>query len=138
MKNKFATTLILPILLIAGLGCGITERVQKAITGSPDNTSAAKPEDKTLSDKAVDTAVGDEKIGVPECDELFDSIADESKSPDDNYVTKATRQYFLNKIRESIKRSLEENKNDPAQMGKECKNYKAQLDKYRAEEQNAK
>lgn len=132
MKNKLTILMISAILLVFGLGCGITDKVQKAV-GSDNSTANSN---KTLTDKTVDVTVGDEKIGVPECDELFDAIAEQSKSTEDNYVAKATRQYFLNKIKESIKKSLEENKNEPAKMGKECKEYKAQLDKFKAEEGN--
>jgi len=137
MKNKLTILIVSTILLVFGLGCGITDRVQKAVGGS-ENTSTTTPKDKTLTDKTVDVTVGDEKIGIPECDALFDSIAEQSKATEDNYVAKATRQYFLNKIKESIKKSIEENKNDPVQTAKECKEYKAQLDKFKAEEDSNK
>lgn len=124
--------MISAFLLVFGLGCGLISKTQKAVSGS-DNSK-----DKTLTDKTVDVTVGDEKIGIPECDALVDAIAEQSKSTDDNYVAKATRQYFLNKIKESIKKSIEENKNDPVKTAKECKDYKAQLDKFKAEEESNK
>lgn len=60
----------------------------------------------------------------------------QSESPDDNYVTKAARGYALKKIRESIKKSIEENKNDTVKMAKECKDAKVELDKFKAEEES--
>lgn len=123
------------ILLVFGLGCGISEKVQKAVGGS-DNTSANS--NKTLTDKAVDVTVGEEKLGIPECDQLFEELTAQSKSSEDDYVTKAAKQFALNKIRESIKKSIQENKNNPQQMAKDCKEFKAQLDKFKSEEQSNK
>src|SRR5213075_1142242 len=94
--------------------------------------------DKTLTDKGIEIATGNERIGVQECDDLMDSIEEQSRSADDNYVTKAMKGYFLNKIRESVKKSIEENKNDQVQMGKECKEFKVQLDTELAEEEKEK
>jgi hypothetical protein len=141
MKNKLTILLVLSIVVTAGLGCGLISRFSSSSDGGTANQQGNKQnrqEDKTTTDRVVDVTVGDEKIGVPECDELFDLLAEQSKDTEDNYVVKATRQYFLNKIRESVKKSLEENKNDPVKAGKECKEYKAQLDKFKAEENSNK
>lgn len=137
IKNKFTISAVLTTVLAIGLGCGITDRVQKAI-GGEETPATKKTEDKSLSDTAIETAVGNEKIGVPECDDLMDFFEQQSKSNDDNYMTKATRQMVMNKIRESIKKSIEENKNDKAQMAKDCKEYKSQLEKFKAEEESNK
>jgi uncharacterized protein YaiI (UPF0178 family) len=48
-------------------------------------------------------------------------------------VTKAAREYALNKIRESFKQSIEEHKGDKAAMAKECRQFKTQLDKFKSE-----
>ncbi|HLM59596.1 MAG TPA: hypothetical protein VK308_02220, partial [Pyrinomonadaceae bacterium] len=53
--------------------------------------------------------------------------------PDDDFVTKAAREYALNKVRESFKRSIEEHKGDKAAMAKECRQFKTQLDKFKTE-----
>jgi len=128
MKNKSSFFTILLIILFVGLGCGISEQVQKEVTG---NANSANADNKTGVDKAIDTAVGGEKIGVQECDELYDYVGDlVTKGEDENFATKAARQYFLNRIREQIKTSIEQNKNDKAQMAKDCKDYRRQIDAF--------
>jgi hypothetical protein len=133
MKNKLVFGLA-PILLLATLGCGLIDRVQKEATG-PTNTANSN---KTLTDKAVDTAVGDQKIGVPECDEVIDMLTEFANNPDDNFVVKAGKQMFVNKIRESIKQSVEENKSDKVELAKNCNEFKTELQKYKQEEANKK
>jgi hypothetical protein len=140
MKNISIFVVASLILLIAVLGCNWVKQLSSKeanVANSNHSTPANKEtKEKTLEEKAIDTTVGDEKIGVPECDELFDALAKESESADEGYVAKATREYFYNKIRESIKKSIEENKNDKTKLAKECKDYKAQIDKHKAEEES--
>ncbi len=126
--------MISAILLVFGLGCGITDKVQKAV-GS-DNSAANS--NKTLTDKAVDITVGEEKIGVPECDQIIADIKAQANNAEDDYVTKAAKQFAINKITESLKKSLEENKNNPKQLAKDCKDFRAQMDKFKTEEENKK
>ena len=133
MKNKIITPVILATLLTIGLGCGISERVEKAIGGAGETNSNVAA-NKTLTDTAIDSAVGNEKIGVHECDDLLEDLAAIVQKPDDNYVAKATRQYVLSKIRVNIKKSVEQNKNDKTQMAKDCKEYRGQLDKFKNQE----
>ncbi len=130
MKNRLHGLLVLSVLLSVGLGCGIVDRIQESATGS--NTPASN---KTIADKAVDTTVGEAKIGVPECDEVMDMLTAEANNPDDNFVTKAVKATFLNKIKESIRQSVEENKADKDELAKNCREFKAQLLKYKAEEE---
>lgn len=91
-----------------------------------------------MSERAIDSTIGEEKIGVPECDEIIDFFAEQAKSEDDDFVTKAARGYAMNKIRESFRQSIEENKGDTVKMAKECKDFKRQLDKYKAEDKGNK
>lgn len=132
MKNKLTILTVSAILLTFVLGCGISEQVQKAVGGSDNSPANAN---KTLTDKAVDVTVGEEKLGIAECDQLFEEMTAQANSPEDDYVTKAAKQFLLNKIRESIRKSIEENKNNPTQLAKDCKEFKTQLDKFKAEEQ---
>ena len=127
MKNKFVFLISLTILFVVVLGCSYYNPLQ-------GSSNTATNDNRTMSDKAIDSTVGGEKIGVPECDAVVDFFADQAKSADDDFVTKATREYFVNKIRESFRQSIEENKNDKEKMAKECKKYKDQLDKFKAEE----
>ncbi|MCD9185948.1 MAG: hypothetical protein LUM44_05915 [Pyrinomonadaceae bacterium] len=134
MKNKLTILMISLILLVFGLGCGITDKVQKAV-GS-DNSAANS--NKTLTDKAVDITVGEEKIGVPECDQIIADIKAQADNAEDDYVTKAAKQFAINKITESLKKSLVENKNNPTQLAKDCRDFRAQMDKFKSEEQQKK
>jgi hypothetical protein len=117
-SNVFAATLI----LLSVLGCGFT--------GSSDKSGS----NRSLQDEAVDTAVGKSKIGVPECDQVMDELTAEMNNPDDNFVTKAIKATFLNRIKDSIRESVEKNPDDKIELAKTCKEFKAQLDKYKAEE----
>jgi hypothetical protein len=130
MKNKSVIFALLLIILIVGLGCGISEQVQKAVTGT-DNANTTNADNKAIVDKAIDTVVGGEKIGVQECDELYDYVAELiTKGENENFASKAARQYFLNRIRERIKASIEQNKNDKVQMANDCKDYRRQIDAF--------
>jgi hypothetical protein len=133
MKNTITTTIIGLIILSVTMGCGLASRVQKTVSGSPDSNTA-NPHDKSLTDKGIDIATGNQRIGVQECDDLMDDIEQQSQSNDDNYVTRAMKGYILNKVRESVKTNIEENKNDKVKMAKECKDFQVQLDKQLADE----
>ena len=118
---------LLGVLLAATLGCGIVDRV----TGGSDSGTNSN---KSLSDRAVDTAVGESKIGVPECDEVIDLINAEMNNPDDNFITKAAKQTILNRIKDGIRENVEQNKTNKGEMAKTCKEFKIQFDKYKAEQ----
>ena len=118
---------LLGVLLTATLGCGIVDRV----TGGSNSESNSN---KTLTDKAVDTAVGNSKIGVPECDEVMELIDAELNNPDDGVVAKAIKATVLNRIKDGIRENVEQNKTDKAEMAKTCKEFKTQFEKYKAEE----
>lgn len=133
MKNNLTLTFVTAIILLVGLGCGFIDQVQKEVTGSGENGSSTN-NNKTISDKAVDVAVGQEKIGVPECDEVMDFFEAEANNPDDDFVTKAVKATVLNKMKEQFRKSLEENKTDRAQMAKTCKEFKTNLEKYKEEQ----
>jgi hypothetical protein len=129
MKNGFTAIFSLFLLLAMSLGCGLVDRIQESATGP-----AASNSNKTLTDKAVDTTVGESKIGVPECDEVMDMLTAEANNPDDNFVTKAVKATFLNRIKDSIRESVEKNQNDKKELAKNCREFKAQLLKYKAEQ----
>ncbi len=143
MNKHLSNLIVVSLLLVCVSGCGLVSRMQKTVSESDrskpsGNSQILETKDKSLTDKAIETTVGDEKIGVPECDDLIEYFAEQSKTEDENYLTKATRQYFMNKIRESFKQSIEENKGDKVKMAKECKDYRRQLDKFKAEEDSKK
>lgn len=137
MKNISVVLMCVAILLISVLGCSYYNPLNTdSETPQNGNRQNSKSNDKSLADKTIDTTIGEEKIGVPECDELMDKIAEQSKSGDDDYVSKATRQFFLNRIRESIRKSVEENKSDKTQLAKNCLDYQNQLENFKKEEED--
>ena len=124
MKNHFQVLSALVALMLVGLGC--------SFLGSGSDTGSNS--NKTLTDKAVDTTVGKSNIGIPECDQLIDAIDAELNNPDDNFVVKAAKATVLNRIKDSIRESLEQNQNDKAEVAKACKEFKVQFEKYKAEQ----
>ncbi|MEQ1603828.1 MAG: hypothetical protein ABL999_03085 [Pyrinomonadaceae bacterium] len=129
MKNKYAVVSVLLVMIAVVLGCSsINPLADKKPAGNQPGSN------KSLTDKAVDTAVGEQKIGVPECDEVIDLLTSYANNPDDNFVIKAGKSLFVNKIKESIKKAVEENKTDKTEMAKTCKEAKVELEKYKAEE----
>ena len=132
MKNQFQLFAALTIILTVSLGCGLISRSSETASEPGANSN------KTLTDKAVDKTVGQSKIGVPECDEVVDAIEAELNNSEDDFVTKAVKATVLNRIKDSIKQSVEENKSDTVELAKTCREFKTQFDKYKAEEQNKK
>lgn len=130
MKN-FASITVLSAALLAVLGCGMAERIQQEVSKT-DNTNS----NKTITDKAVETTVGESTTGVPECDEVMDLLASYANNPDDNFVVKAGKQMLVNKVRDTLKASIEENKTDKVQLAKDCKEAKTELEKSLAGEAN--
>ena len=68
MKNKNVFLTVFLIFLISILGC----RFYNPVSESPNENVSTTPKNKDLSDKVIDKTVGEERIGVPECDELLD------------------------------------------------------------------
>lgn len=129
MKNKFALFSVLLVMTVAVLGCSsINPFAEKKNAGNQPGSN------KSLTDKAVDTAVGEQKIGVPECDEVIDLLTSYANNPDDGFLVKAGKALVVNKIKESIKKAAEDYKTDKVEMAKTCKEAKVELDKYKAEE----
>lgn len=118
MKNKIISNIALFVLVFTFSGCTYINEY----TNSNSN--------KTLAEKAVNEATGEKKIGIKECDDLMDDIATQNKSKDDNIIKQAAREYFLNEMRDSIRKKVEENKKDPAKQAQDCKQYQEQFDKY--------
>jgi hypothetical protein len=138
MKNKLNILVILAIGVSLVLGCGISERIQKSISGDSKTTKSSNSKttspDESLADKAIDSVADGETTGVPECDEVIKIFEDQSKSNDDNWMVKATRDYAVGIIKKSFRESIEKNKDDKTKMAANCKDYKSKLEKALAEE----
>jgi hypothetical protein len=126
MRNQFQLFAAVAVVFFVGLGCGFIGKD----SGAGSNSNA------TLTDKAVDKTVGKSNIGIPECDGVINAIDAELNNPDDNFVVKAAKATVLNRIKDSIRESIEQNQNDKIELAKTCREFKAQFDRYKAEEAN--
>ena len=108
------------------VGC---TRIGKSLSGDGDSRSEANRPAASPSAEA-----SEETTGVPECDDVMNMLSAEANDPDDGYISKAIKATFLNKIRENVKKSIEENKTDKVALAKNCRDFKAQLEKYKAQE----
>jgi hypothetical protein len=140
MKNTFICAVISIVLFLAVLGCSSLNPFSDSpkpgntqVANTRNGNTPANSKEKTLPEKAIDTAVGEETTGVPECDEVLNSLAEMAKSPEDEgYLMRTARGVLLNKVRTSLKQSIEENKNDKVELAGDCKDLKAEIDKYNA------
>ncbi|MEP6903335.1 MAG: hypothetical protein ABJA66_16525 [Actinomycetota bacterium] len=123
MKNKFTILITFLIILTVGLGCSF---IQKATTGSSDNSGSSS---SSNSANPNDSA----KTGVAECDEFLDLLNNDSKKPDEDFVSKKIREYAIDFARESIKKNIEDNKGDKEKISKGCKDAKDDYLKKKAE-----
>ncbi len=130
MKNKITLLLVITLVLGTGLGCSWMNPFSGASSGTTTERGS-----RTVSDTAVDATVGEELIGIEECDAIVTELTTPAENSEEGYIVKAFRQYYVNTIRESIRKSIEENKSDPEKLRTECVKIKAQLDKFRAEEE---
>lgn len=133
MKNTIFASLAIGILLVVGLGCSsinpLADEKAKPANANGTTTNSTANSNKTLTDKAVETAVGEGKTGVPECDEIVDMLAAYANNPDDNFAIRAVKSVVANKIKDELKRVIDENKTDKAELAKACREVKAEFDK---------
>src|SRR5688500_10113917 len=126
MRNHVQFLAAIVIVIFVGLGC--------SFIGNDSATSSNS--NATLTDKAVDKTVGKSNIGIPECDEVINAVDAELNNPEDNFVVKAAKATVLNRIKDRIRESIEQNRNDKTELAKTCREFKLQFDKYKAEEAN--
>ncbi len=134
MKNNLSIVLVLTIFTALVLGCGLSSKIQKAVEGDSKSTKSGDSNSKSgdtssTSDSGTDTA----STGVSECDEVIKLIDDQMNTKDDNWATKAMKGYVFDKIKESIRESVEKNKGDKTQLAKDCKDAKKNVEKGIAE-----
>jgi hypothetical protein len=130
MKNKFTLFVVVGILLTASLGCSMLN----PFSGSKDDSSRSSNSRTNDGGGSSDGSAGIEKVGIPECDEVIDMLTKEMESPDDGYISRAIKQTVYNSIRESLKKSIEEGKNDPKELAKKCSEFKENLIREKAKQ----
>ncbi len=135
MKNKIVLCVVFAMMLVVVLGCGWISPFGGSSESS--KTGDSKTEGKSTSDNGIDSVIV-EKTGVPECDELTAYFSELISSKDDGFMAKATREFIINRYREAIRKSIEDNKGDPEKMAKYCKEYKTQLETFKKEEDSKK
>jgi hypothetical protein len=121
MKNRYEILIVGCFAMIAALGCGYL--------GGPE---PAANSNRSVSDRAIDSTVGRSNVGIPECDQVLNAIETELNSPDDNFVVKAAKAAALNRIKENIRQTIEQNTNKN-EVATACREFKTQLDKYKAD-----
>lgn len=105
------------------------DRARRAATEPDANTTKIEVNsNKSLTDTAVDTAVGEKKIGIVECDEALEILTAQANDPDDNFVTKAVKKTALNTFRDHVRKSLEESKTDRKEVAKFCREFRDNLE----------
>lgn len=129
MKNLSVSISAIFLLMLAGFGCNYLDQARE-LANSNSN--------KSTVEKGVDTVQGEKKIGVKECDDLMDELEKSNKKEGEDLISEAARRVFVNELREKIRKSIEENKKDPAKQAQECKQYKEQYDKWFKEKNNNK
>jgi hypothetical protein len=139
MKNKAIILTLGLIFLMLILGCS---RIIPSVGSSRNasNSSAQPGDNKSLTDRGLDIALGDEKTGVPECDEVVDFFNNEiaKENPDEDFVTKAVKKTFLNTFKSQFKKAIEDNKTDKVQLAKVCRDFKDNLVKFKSDEASRK
>jgi hypothetical protein len=128
MKNKFNLLMVVAVMVfVIGCSCGnLTGLVSdETTTGKPKTSDSSN---KTVADKVSEEILDGETTGVQECDDFIKFIAEQSKSPDDNWVTRGMRDYIIGQIKKSLRESLELNKNDKVKMAEQCKDLRAKFE----------
>ena len=145
MKNTFTTLVAIAAVAISAIACSTIgkglDKVRGKDAGTPTTSSSpsvSTSSNKSLQDKAIDTVVGEDSTGVPECDDAIAFITDQMNDSDDGYIAKSAKQVILNGIKAKIKESLEQNKTDKTKAADACRQMKEQMVKNKAEEDKKK
>jgi hypothetical protein len=141
MKNNLSIVLILAIFMSLVLGCGISDRIQKAVEGDSKSTKSGDStskggDDKSVTDKAIDAVADGESSGVAECDEVIAIIDQQLESKDDNWMSKAAKGYIFGQFKKSIKESIEKEKGDKTKLAEQCNDIKKNVVKALEEEKS--
>jgi hypothetical protein len=126
MKNTISLFVALMMIFVTGVGCSFLTNSsdQPATSNRPSSASGSN---KSITDRAVDTAVGETKIGIQSCDDVVDILNAQINDPDENFVTKAIKKTALNQFRDSVKKSIEENGADKQAVESFCLEFKKNL-----------
>lgn len=130
MKKNLAVTVLIFVLVSIFLGCGTSAPISSNEVPVVE-TPKVVPSPTPIVEVPLDNAVAESVKGIPECDETLKLIAAEANRKEDNEPSNLSKTAFLNKIKESIKKSVGDNKGDKAETAKNCKAFKAQIERYK-------
>jgi hypothetical protein len=138
MKNNLTLLAALLILLTIGFGCSFIDKATSG--GSNDNTATTTSPGNSSTNSANPNDAS--KTGVAECDEFLDLLNNDTKKPDEDFMTRKIREYAIDFAKDSIKKNIEENKGDKEKIAKGCREAKADYlknkeDKNKKEEKDA-
>ena len=137
MKNKISILLVSATIIFIVLGCSLTDRVQKAVTGDDKTSPPSSGDNRSIGNKTIDAATDGETTGIPECDQVFKTISDKitkESAKDDNWASRATRNLFYSQIKKGIRKAVEENNKDANGNANNeniidvCRDYEKQLE----------
>lgn len=133
-KNRFAVVALLALLLTV-VGCSRLNPLS-----SKESPSATKPQASSSPSTGAPESTG-ETSGVPECDQAIDIINRETNNPDDNFITRAAKTTILNRIKDGIKKAVDESKtkgnSNTEDLVKTCREFRDQLEKNLAEQKKS-
>lgn len=127
MRSSINSVLAVSLVCVVGLGCNMSEKIDSAMgnanAANKSNANANKPE-KSLTQKAMESAVGEEKVGIPACDEALEMLAEQASNPDDNVIVQAGKKTALNRFRTEIRNRLEQKKANRDDVEKFCRDFR--------------
>lgn len=121
MNNKSNMFLSALFICAVAMGCSSLNPLSSGSSESSSGSSGGKKESSAL-------LAGLDEIGIEECDAIVKELAAQIDSEDDGYITRSVKQYYINTVIEGLKKSVEENKNEPDKLKNECIKFKKQLD----------
>ncbi|MBX3283134.1 MAG: hypothetical protein KF756_11725 [Acidobacteria bacterium] len=138
-QNIFAVAALLALFFVI-LGCGsLNPLSSKRSSDGKESPTTSKPGSGSQPKADAPPSTG-ETSGIPECDEAIDIINRETNNPDDNFITRATKATILNRVKDGIKKAVEESKSkgnsNTEDLVKTCREFRDQLEKSLAEQKN--
>ena len=119
MKNKFTLLAALFLLLTIGFGCSYIDNL---LSGGNSASNSSSTSSNSSTNSADPNAAS--KTGVAECDEFLDLLNNDTKKPDEDFMTRKIREYAIDFAKESIKKNIEENQGDKQKIADGCKKAK--------------
>lgn len=138
MKDRISIFFALIIVIFVALGCNLTERLQKSVTGDEKTSSQGTNDNRSIVDKTIDVAVDDESTGVPECDQAMKTIDDEitreTAKSDDSWIVRGTRRFMFTEMKKGLRNAIKENENDAnsnlnkQKIAETCSDFQKKID----------